>query len=254
MIRDRGSVSDLIARAKAAGASALVLTVDLPVVGTRYRDVRNTMSGGGGAWAQLRRGLISYMMHPGWATNVGLRGGPHILANVAPYVPNAATPADFSAWANASLDPSVSWKDIEWIKSQWNGPLIIKGILDWEDALEAVNCGADGIVVSNHGGRQLDGVASSIRALPPIVEAVSGKTLILMDGGIRSGQDILKALASGADLAMMGRPWVYALAGGGEKGLAHLLSAMKGELTVSMALTGITQVTEARPELLSNAR
>ncbi|MFN3608094.1 MAG: L-lactate dehydrogenase [Hyphomonas sp.] len=252
MIRDRGSVSDLIARAKAAGAEALVLTVDLPVVGTRYRDVRNTMSGGGGTWARLRRGLLSYMMHPGWAADVGLLGGPHILANVAPYVPDAATPADFSAWANASLDPSVSWKDIEWVKSQWGGPLIIKGILDREDALEAVNCGADGIVVSNHGGRQLDGVASSIRALPPIADAVAGKTLILVDGGIRSGQDILKALASGADLAMMGRPWVYALAGGDEKGLHHLLSAMRGELTVSMALTGITQVTQASPALLSH--
>jgi len=251
MIRDRGSVADLIARARSAGASALVLTVDLPVVGTRYRDVRNTMSGGGGAWARVRRGLISYMMHPGWSVDVGLRGGPHILANVAPYVKNASTPADFSAWANASLDPSVSWKDIEWIKSQWGGPLIIKGILDREDALEAVNCGADGIVVSNHGGRQLDGVASSIRALPPIAEAVSGKTLILMDGGIRSGQDMLKALASGADLTMMGRPWVYALAGGGEKGLTHLLTAMKGELAASMALTGITRVTETSRNILS---
>lgn len=253
MIRDRGSVADLIARAKAAGASALVLTVDLPVVGTRYRDVRNTMSGGGGPWAKLRRGLLSYMLHPGWTVDVGLRGGPHILANVAPYVANASTPADFSAWANSSLDPTVSWKDIEWIRSKWDGPLIIKGILDREDALEAVNQGADGIVVSNHGGRQLDGVASSIRALPPIAEAVSGKTLILMDGGIRSGQDILKALASGADLAMMGRPWVYAMAGGGSKGLAHLLSAMKGELSVSMALTGITDVRDTSPDLLSIA-
>lgn len=253
MIRDRGSVADLIARARAAKASALVLTVDLPVVGTRYRDVRNTMSGGGGAWARLRRGLLSYMMHPGWTLDVGLRGGPHVLANVAPYVANATTPADFSAWANASLDPTVSWKDIEWVKSQWGGPLIIKGILDPEDALEAVNCGADGIVVSNHGGRQLDGVASSIRALPPIAEAVAGKTLIIMDGGIRSGQDMLKALASGADLTMMGRPWVYALAGGGEKGLTHLLSAMEGELSVSMALTGITRVTDASANILSPA-
>jgi L-lactate dehydrogenase (cytochrome) len=253
MIRDRGSVADLIARARAAKASALVLTVDLPVVGTRYRDVRNTMSGGGGAWARLRRGLLSYMMHPGWSLDVGLRGRPHVLANVAPYVANATTPADFSAWANASLDPTVSWKDIEWVKSQWGGPLIIKGILDPEDALEAVNCGADGIVVSNHGGRQLDGVASSIRALPPIADAVAGKTHIIMDGGIRSGQDMLKALASGADLTMMGRPWVYALAGGGEKGLAHLLSAMKGELSVSMALTGITRVTDASANILSPA-
>ena len=190
------------------------------------------------------------MLHPGWAVDVGLRGKPHVFGNVAPYVSNASTPADFAGWANASIDPSVTWKDVEWVKSQWGGPLIIKGILDREDALQSVNCGADGIVVSNHGGRQLDGVSSSLRALPPIAEAVSGKTLILMDGGIRSGQDILKALASGADFTMMGRPWVYALAGAGEKGLANLLSAMKGELTVSMALTGITSVNEASGELL----
>ncbi|MBY9067956.1 L-lactate dehydrogenase [Hyphomonas sp. WL0036] len=250
MIRDRGAVADLIARAKAAGATALLLTVDLPVVGTRYRDVRNTMSGGGGAWANLRRGLISYMLHPQWAVDVGMNGGPHIFGNVAPYVANASTPADFAAWANSSIDPSVSWADIQWIRSKWDGPLIIKGILDHEDAIEAVNRGADGIVVSNHGGRQLDGVSSSLRALPPIADAVSGKTLIILDGGIRSGQDVLKALASGADLTMMGRPWVYALAGAGEKGLSDLLSAMKGELSVSMALTGITSVTDASPNLL----
>lgn len=254
MIRDRGSVADLIGRAKAAGVSALVLTVDLPVVGTRYRDVRNTMSGGGGSWAKLRRGLISYLLHPGWTADVGLRGRPHMLANVAPYVKNASTPADFAAWANASLDPAVSWKDIEWVRSHWDGPLIIKGILDTEDAMTAAGCGADGIIVSNHGGRQLDGVSSTIRALPGIADAVSGKTLILMDGGVRSGQDVLKALASGADLAMIGRPWVYALAGSGERGLIALLAAMKGELAVSMALTGVTRIADISPDVLSAAR
>lgn len=253
MIRDRGAVTDLIGRARAAGASALVLTVDLPVVGTRYRDVRNTMSGGGGNWARLRRGLISYMLHPGWTMDVGIRGGPHVLANVSPYVKSASTPADFAAWANASIDPSISWKDMDWIRSQWDGPLLIKGILDAEDAHDAVSCGADGIIVSNHGGRQLDGVSSSIRALPRIADAVSGRIRILMDGGIRSGQDILKALASGADVAMMGRPWVYALAARGEPGLRALLTAMKGEFAVSMALTGITSVSQVSRELLGSS-
>lgn len=252
MIRDRGAVTDLISRARAAGASALALTVDLPVVGTRYRDVRNTMSGGGGGWARLRRGLISYMLHPGWTMDVGVRGGPHMLANVSPYVKSASTPADFAAWANASIDPSVSWKDIDWVRSQWDGPMLIKGILDAEDAREAVRRGADGIIVSNHGGRQLDGVASSIRALPPIADAVSGEIRILMDGGIRSGQDVLKALASGADLAMMGRPWVYALAARGEAGLKALLTAMQGEFAVSMALTGITGVSQVSRDLLAS--
>lgn len=251
MMRDRGAVADLIARAKAAGASALVLTVDLPVVGTRYRDVRNTMSGGGGAWARLRRGLVSYMLHPGWVADVGLRGTPHILANVAPYVKNASTPADFAAWANSSLDPSVSWNDIKWVRAHWDGPLIIKGILDPEDAVLAVGHEVEGIIVSNHGGRQLDGVSSSIRAVGPIADAVSGRARIIMDGGVRSGQDILKALASGADLAMMGRPWVYALAGGGEKGLRHLLTAMKGELAVSMALTGAVSTDQISSQLLA---
>jgi len=240
MIRDRGACADLIARAKASGVTVLALTVDLPVVGTRYRDVRNTMSGGGGSWARLRRGLISYALHPEWAFEVGLGGKPHILGNIAPYVKNASTPADFSAWANASIDPSISWADLAWIRSQWSGPLLIKGILSPEDAVEAVKSGADGIIVSNHGGRQLDGVASSISMLPRIAEKVSGQTKLLVDGGVRSGQDILKALALGADAAMVGRPWVYALAGAGEAGLLNQLKAFHGEFSVSMALTGVT--------------
>lgn len=242
MLRDRGACADLIRRAREAGASVLVLTVDLPVVGTRYRDVRNTMSGGGGSWARLRRGLISYALHPGWALDVGLGGKPHILGNVAPYVKDAATPADFSAWANASLDPSVSWADLAWIRAQWPGPLVVKGILSPEDAQEAVRHGADGIIVSNHGGRQLDGVASSISMLPRIAEKVSGQTTLIIDGGVRSGQDILKSLALGADAAMVGRPWVYALAGAGEAGLSAQLNAFLGEFSVSMALTGVNRV------------
>ncbi len=250
MIRDRGACADLIRRAKEAGASVLVLTVDLPVVGTRYRDVRNTMSGGGGGWARLRRGLISYALHPGWAMDVGLGGKPHLLGNIAPYVKNASTPADFAAWANESIDPSISWADLAWIRSQWPGPLVIKGILSPDDAVEAVKSGADGIIVSNHGGRQLDGVASTISMLPRIADQVAGQTTLLLDGGVRSGQDILKAMALGADAAMIGRPWVYALAGAGEAGLLNQLKAFHAEFSVSMALTGTLAVKEVSAGVL----
>jgi len=250
MIRDRGACADLIRRAREAGVSVLVLTVDLPVVGTRYRDVRNTMSGGGGLWARLRKGLISYALHPGWVMDVGLGGKPHVLGNIAPYVKNATTPADFSAWANASIDPSISWDDLDWIRTQWSGPLVIKGILSPLDAVEAVKRGADGIIVSNHGGRQLDGVASSISMLPRIAEKVSGQTTLIMDGGVRSGQDILKVLALGGQAAMIGRPWVYALAGAGEAGLLNQLKALHGEFSVSMALTGVTAVDQITPAVL----
>ena len=250
MIRDRGACADLIARAKAAGASVLVLTVDLPVVGTRYRDVRNTMSGGGGVWASLRKGPVSYALHPGWVLDVGLGGKPHVLGNIAPYVKNASTPADFSAWANSQIDPAITWADLDWIRKEWGGPFVIKGILSPEDAEEAARAGVDGIIVSNHGGRQLDGVASSIAMLPRIADKVAGKLSILMDGGVRSGQDVLKAVALGADAAMIGRPWVYALAGAGEAGLSALLKAFHDEFSVSMALTGATEVSQINTGVL----
>lgn len=173
-----------------------------------------------------------------------------MLGNIAPYVRGSATPADFSAWANASIDPSISWADLAWIRSQWSRPLVIKGILSPDDALEAVNCGADGIVVSNHGGRQLDGVASTISMLPQIAEKVSGQTKLLVDGGVRSGQDILKAVALGADAAMIGRPWVYALAGAGEAGLLNQLKALHGEFSVSKALTGTLTVKDISSSVL----
>jgi L-lactate dehydrogenase (cytochrome) len=208
------------------------------------------MSGGGGIWARLRKGLISYALHPGWVMDVGLGGTPHVLGNIAPYVKTATTPADFSAWANASIDPSISWDDLDWIRSQWSGPLVIKGILSPLDAVEAVKRGADGIIVSNHGGRQLDGVASSISMLPRIADKVAGQTSLIMDGGVRSGQDILKVLALGGQAAMIGRPWVYALAGAGETGLLNQLKALHGEFSVSMALTGVTAVDQISPAVL----
>ncbi len=250
MIRDRGACADLIARAKAAGASVLVLTVDLPVVGTRYRDVRNTMSGGGGVWASLRKGPLSYALRPRWVMEVGLGGGPHVLGNVAPYVQKASTPADFSAWANAQIDPAITWADLDWIRKEWGGPFVIKGILNPDDAQDAASAGVDGIIISNHGGRQLDGVASSIAMLPRIADKVAGRMTLLIDGGVRSGQDILKAVALGAGAAMIGRPWVYALAGAGEAGLSSLLKSLHDEFSVSMALTGTTDVSQIGPGVL----
>ena len=250
MIRDRGACADLIQRAREAGVSVLVLTVDLPVVGTRYRDVRNTMSGGGGAWARLRKGLISYAMHPGWVLDVGLGGKPHVLGNIAPYVKNATTPADFSAWANASIDPSISWDDLDWIRSQWSGPLVIKGILSPHDAVEAVKRGADGIIVSNHGGRQLDGAISSIQALPGIAAAVGKEIEVWMDGGIRSGQDVLKAWALGARGTMIGRAFLHGLGAMGEAGVTKCLEIIHKELDITMAFCGRTDIGQVDRDIL----
>jgi L-lactate dehydrogenase (cytochrome) len=242
MLRDRGPVKELLQRARSVGVNTLVFTVDLAVVGARYRDVRNGMTGGGGAWGKLRSGLLSYMLHPAWALDVGVKGKPHTFGNLTAYVPNATNPTGFREWIESQFDPSVTWKDIEWLRSIWDGKLIIKGILSPEDAIAAANCGADCVIVSNHGGRQLDGVSSSIDMLPKVVDAIGGRTAVLMDGGVRSGQDIVKAIARGARGAMIGRPWVYAAAAGGERGVSQLLATLHGEMKVSMALTGAPRV------------
>jgi len=196
MMRDRGYVTGLLERAKAAGCKTLVFTVDLAVVGARYRDVRNGMAGGLGGLSKLRAGL-EYPTHPAWALDVAVKGKPHTFGNLADFVPSAKSIVDFKAWVDAQFDPSCTWKDIEWLRSIWDGNLIIKGILSTEDAKAAVAAGADGIVVSNHGGRQLDGVSSSINMTSKIRDAVGDKTSVIMDGGVRSGQDIVKAIAKG---------------------------------------------------------
>ncbi|MCA8889152.1 MAG: L-lactate dehydrogenase [Parvularculaceae bacterium] len=250
MLRDRGPVKELLQRAKNAGVSTLVFTVDLAVVGARYRDVRNGMTGAGGAWGRLRSGAIAYLLHPGWTFDVGVNGKPHVFGNLADYVPDATNPNGFREWIESQIDPSVTWKDIEWLRSIWGGKLVIKGVLSREDAAAAADCGADAIVVSNHGGRQLDGVASSIAVLPRIVDAVGARTEILVDGGVRSGQDVLKARALGAAAAMIGRPWVYALAAKGENGVRQLLSTLKGEMKVSMTLTGAPVMNEVTTAIL----
>ncbi|MCB2113564.1 MAG: L-lactate dehydrogenase [Parvularculaceae bacterium] len=238
MLKDRGAVRELLQRAKSVGVRTLVFTVDLAVVGARYRDIRNGLSGGGGAWGRLRSGLIDYLLHPAWLFDVGLAGKPHIFGNLSEYVPNATTPSDFRAWVDSQFDAAVTWKDIEQLRRDWDGDLVIKGVLTAEDARAAADAGADGVIVSNHGGRQLDGVASGIAALARIAEAVGARTRILVDGGVRTGQDILRARAMGADAALIGRPWIFALAAGGETGLKRYLALLKHDLHVAMALTG----------------
>jgi L-lactate dehydrogenase (cytochrome) len=239
--RDRGFMRELIAQAAEAGCSALMFTVDLPVAGSRYRDYRSGMFGGTTLKGKLRRAWQA-ATHPRWAWDVGVMGRPHHLGNVAPILKGRTGIEDFFGWLGANFDPSINLRDLELIRSEWKGPLIIKGILDPEDAREAVKCGADGIVVSNHGGRQLDGVLSGARALPPIADAVGNDTTVLVDGGVRSGLDVVRMLALGARGVLIGRAWVYALGGGGQAGVAHVLRLIEAEMRVAMALTGATSI------------
>ena len=238
VIRDRAFMKDLIARAKAAGASALVFTVDMPVPGARYRDAHSGMSGPN---APLRRALQA-IGKPAWSWDVGLRGRPHTLGNLLPVLGKDSGLNDYMGWLGANFDPSIQWKDLDWIRAEWDGPLIIKGILDPEDAREAAAIGANGIVVSNHGGRQLDGVLSSARALPAIADAVGDRLTVLADGGVRNGLDVVRMLALGAKGVLLGRAWVYALAAQGETGVAKLLDLIAKEMTVAMTLTGVNRI------------
>ena len=249
MIRDRGFMQRLLDQACESRCCALVFTVDMPVPGSRYRDVRSGLAGAPGIAGTLRRALQA-SMRPRWVWDVGVRGRPHHLGNVAPLLgPNTGL-EDFFAWMRGNFDPSVTWRDLEWVRSQWTGPLIVKGILDADDAREAVANGADGIVVSNHGGRQLDGVPSTVRALPSIAAAVGDRATVLVDGGVRSGLDVVRMLALGARGVMLGRAWVYALAGAGRAGVAHLLQLIEAEMRVAMSLTGCTRIGDIGPGIL----
>ncbi len=243
MMRDRGVVKEILARAQAANCGALVFTVDLPVLGTRYRDIRNGMGVQLPLLSKLRL-AANFASRPGWICDVGVKGQPLTFGNLAGVVKDAKSLGALLAWTTTALDPSVTWKDLEWVRSLWKGPLILKGVLDPEDAKEAVATGADGLVVSNHGGRQLDAARSSISVLPKIVEAVGSKTTVLMDGGIRSGQDLTRALALGAKACMIGRAWVYGVAAKGEKGVTAVLETMKRELRTSMALVGKSRIAD----------
>lgn len=249
MIRDRGFMRDLLASARAQGCETLVFTVDMPVPSTRYRDYRSGLAGAPGVLGGARR-LFQALAHPRWAWDVGLLGRPHTLGNIAPSLKRRPPLEDFFAWLGANFDPSVTWRDLEEIRAAWPGHLVIKGILDADDASKAIALGADGIVVSNHGGRQLDGAVSTVRALPAIAEAAAGRTTILVDGGVRSGLDVARMLALGADGVMIGRAWAYALAARGETGVYDLLMQMENELRVAMALTGTCRVADFGPHVL----
>ncbi len=250
VLRDRGFMRELIANAKAAGAEALVFTVDMPVPGARYRDAHSGMSG---PHAPLRR-LLQAMGRPGWAWDVGLRGRPHRLGNLEPVLGNASGMNDYMGWLGANFDPSIQWRDLDWIRAAWDGPLIIKGILDPDDARAAADVGADGIVVSNHGGRQLDGVLSTARALPPIADAVGDRLTVLADSGVRSGLDVVRMLALGAHGVLLGRAWLYALAARGEAGVAQLLDLIEKEMRVAMTLTGVNTIAKIDRSILVSVK
>jgi len=249
MMRDRGYVRELLQRAEAAGCSALVFTLDLAVLGSRYRDTRNGMNGGlsvagklAKAWDTARR--------IGWLRDVALGGRPLVFGNLAAAVPSGKNLFDFKRWVDAQFDASVTWRDLDFVRQNWRGPIILKGILDADDARSAADSGAAAIIVSNHGGRQLDSAPSSIAALPSIVDAVGDRLEVFMDSGIRSGQDIAKALALGARAVLIGRPWIWALAARGERGVTEVLDILARELQVTLALLGEPRADKLDAEVL----
>jgi L-lactate dehydrogenase (cytochrome) len=246
VLKDRGFMKNALERAKAAGVTTLVFTVDMPTPGARYRDAHSGMSG---ERAAIRR-MWQSVTHPAWAWDVGIFGRPHDLGNISHYRGHPTGLADYIGWLANNFDPSISWKDLEWIRDFWEGPMVIKGILDADDARDAVRFGADGIVVSNHGGRQLDGVLSSARAMPEIADAVKGDLKILADSGIRSGLDVVRMIALGADSVLLGRAYIYALATAGGAGVANLLNLIEKEMRVAMVLTGAKNIGEIGSDAL----
>jgi L-lactate dehydrogenase (cytochrome) len=247
VLKDREFMRDVMRRAWELGARTLVFTVDMPVPGNRYRDAHSGMSGANGP---LRR-VLQAMLHPRWAWDVGVHGRPHDLGNITAYRGHATGLTDYIGWLGANFDPDIAWQDLQWIRDEWKGKLVLKGILDPDDARDALAFGADGLVVSNHGGRQLDGTLSSAQVLPSIAEAVKGKLTIFADGGVRTGTDVFRMLALGADGVLLGRAFVYALATGGQAGVEQLLAIMEKDLRTNMVLTGVKSVREIGPHLLA---
>ena len=249
VMKDRGFIKALIERAMVAKCSALVLTVDLQVIGQRHADIKNGMTVPP-EWSLSK--LIDFATKPAWVAGV-LRGKRRTFGNLVGHLKGTDDITALGTWIGTQFDTTLNWKDVEWIRSIWPGKLVLKGILDVEDANEAAKTGAQALVVSNHGGRQLDGAPSSIAALPEIVDAVGDKMEVMFDGGIRSGQDVLRALALGARSCMVGRAFLYGLGAGGQAGVARAIEIIRNELDVSMALTGTRTIAEIGPQVLHDA-
>jgi L-lactate dehydrogenase (cytochrome) len=243
VMRDRKFIERLIDRAKAAKCSALVLTMDLQILGQRHKDLRNGMS----APPKFTPKFVFEMARkPGWA--LGMLGTQRrTFRNIVGHVENAGDLSKLSVWTNSQFDPTLSWKDLSWVKDRFGGPVIVKGVLDAEDARQAVAHGADAVIVSNHGGRQLDGAPSTIRVLPEIVDAVGKTAEVYIDGGIRSGQDVVKALAMGAKSTFVGRAFLWGLGAGGQAGVTRVLEILARELEITMALCGERDVKNIGP-------
>ena len=246
VMKDRGFVKALIERAKAAGCTALFLTVDLPMNGQRHIDQKNGLSVPPRLTAKT---VFDVMMRPTWAWRI-LNGKRKTFANIDGHLPGFGG-VTLAEWTHGQFDPTVSWKDVEWIRSIWNGKLVLKGILDPEDAREALKTGADGVVVSNHGGRQLDGAPSSISALPIVADSVGSEIEIMFDGGIRSGQDLMRALALGARSCLIGRSYIFGLGAGGQAGVTRAIEIIRDELDVTMALCGVNRVRDINRSVIA---
>ena len=246
VMKDRDFINRLIDRAKAANCSALVLTLDLQVLGQRHKDIRNGMT----APPKLTiPNMMNLATKPRWCLNM-LRTPRRHFGNIVGHAKSVSDMSSLSSWTSQQFDPALSWRDVEWIKNRWGGKLIIKGIMDNEDARLCVESGADALIVSNHGGRQLDGAQSSIGALPGIVDAVGKQIEVHMDGGIRSGQDVIRALALGAKGVYIGRPFLYGLGAMGEAGVARCLEIIRNELDLTMAFCGLRDVTQVDRNIL----
>jgi len=246
VLKDRGFMRHALERAQAMGVTKLVFTVDMPLPGARYRDAHSGMSGPA---APMRR-MLQAVTHPRWAWDVGLLGRPHDLGNISHYRQKPTDLADYIGWLGANFDPSITWSDLEWIRDFWQGEMIVKGVLDAADARDAVRLGADGVIVSNHGGRQLDGAISTAEALPAIADAVGDELTVLVDGGVRTGLDVVRMLALGARGVLLGRAYIYALAAEGEAGVTRLLDLIAQGMKVTMALSGVTSVKDITRDML----
>jgi L-lactate dehydrogenase (cytochrome) len=247
VLKDRGFMRHVLDRAAAAGVTTLIFTVDLPTPGLRYRDARAAMSG---PFASQRR-ILQAMGKPRWALDVGVMGRPHDLGNISDYLGARVGLADYIGWLTENMDSTIGWSDIEWVRDYWKGALVVKGILDADDARDAVRFGADGIVVSNHGGRQLDGALSTAKALPAIVASVGDALVVLADSGVRSGVDVVRMLALGARGVLLGRVAAYALAADGQAGVERLLGMFADEIRVVMTLAGVSTIGDIDSRILA---